>query len=118
MRADRIGTESDNFYLLTETNTQTSFQEIKKLKPQLVIVDSIQTLQSPYIESGPGSTSQIRECAVELQKFAKETNTPVFLIGHITKDGTIAGPKFWSTWLILFYSLKEIAIMRIEYYEL
>ncbi|HMI79676.1 MAG TPA: DNA repair protein RadA [Ferruginibacter sp.] len=93
MRADRLGSKSDNFYLLTETNTQTIFQEIKKLKPQLVIVDSIQTLQSPFVESGPGSISQIRECAAELQRFAKETNTPVFLIGHITKDGTIAGPK-------------------------
>lgn len=93
MRADRVGTSSDNFYLLTETNTQTIFQEIKKLKPQLVIVDSIQTLQSPFVESGAGSVSQIRECAAELQRFAKETNTPVFLIGHITKDGNIAGPK-------------------------
>lgn len=93
MRADRLGIKSDNFYLLTETNTQTIFQEIKKLKPQLVIVDSIQTLQSPFVESGPGSVSQIRECAAELQRFAKETNTPVFLIGHITKDGNIAGPK-------------------------
>jgi DNA repair protein RadA/Sms len=97
MRADRIiGPSSslgENFYLLTETNTQTIFQEIKKLKPQVVIVDSIQTLQSPFVESGPGSISQIRECAAELQRFAKETNTPVFLIGHITKDGNIAGPK-------------------------
>jgi DNA repair protein RadA/Sms len=93
MRADRVGIKSENFYLLTETNTQTIFKEIKKLKPQLVIVDSIQTLQSPYVESGPGSISQIRETAAELQRFAKETNTPVFLIGHITKDGTIAGPK-------------------------
>ena len=93
MRADRVGIKSDNFYLLTETNTQTIFQEVKKLKPQLVIVDSIQTLQSPFVESGPGSVSQIRECAAELQRFAKETNTPVFLIGHITKDGNIAGPK-------------------------
>jgi DNA repair protein RadA/Sms len=93
MRADRIGIGSDNFYILTETNTQTIFQEIKKLKPQLVIVDSIQTLQSPFVESGAGSISQIRESAAELQRFAKETNTPVFLIGHITKDGTIAGPK-------------------------
>ena len=76
------------FILLTETNTQTIFQEIKKLKPQLVIVDSIQTLQSPYVESAPGSVSQIRESAAEFQRFAKETNTPVFLIGHITKDGT------------------------------
>ena len=93
MRADRVGIKSDAFYLLTETNTQTIFQEIKKLKPQLVIVDSIQTLQSPFVESGPGSVSQIRECASELQRFAKETHTPVFLIGHITKDGNIAGPK-------------------------
>jgi DNA repair protein RadA/Sms len=93
MRADRVGAESDNFYLLTETNTQIIFKEIKKLQPELVILDSIQTLQSPFVESSPGSISQIRECAAELQRYAKETNTPVFLIGHITKDGTIAGPK-------------------------
>lgn len=93
MRADRLKISNENFYLLTETNTQTIFQEIKKLRPQLVIVDSIQTLQSPYIESSPGSVSQIRECAAEFQRFAKETHTPVFLIGHITKDGSIAGPK-------------------------
>ncbi len=93
MRANRVGRSNDDFYLLTETNTQTIFKEIKKLKPQVVIVDSIQTLQSPFVESSPGSISQIRECAAELQRFAKETNTPVFLIGHITKDGNIAGPK-------------------------
>lgn len=93
MRADRLKILNDNFYLLTETTTQTIFQEIKKLKPQLIIVDSIQTLQSNLIESSPGSVSQIRECAAEFQRFAKETNTPVFLIGHITKDGSIAGPK-------------------------
>lgn len=93
MRADRLQLKNDRFYLLTETSTQTIFQEIRKLKPQLVIVDSIQTLQTPFIESSPGSVSQIRECAAEFQRFAKETNTPVFLIGHITKDGTIAGPK-------------------------
>src|SRR5207253_1082086 len=86
MRADRLKQTNDNFYLLTETATATIFQEIKKVKPDLVIVDSIQTLQSNFIESSPGSVSQIRECAAELQKFAKETNTPVFLIGHITKD--------------------------------
>ncbi|MEP6595124.1 MAG: DNA repair protein RadA, partial [Ginsengibacter sp.] len=93
MRADRLRLQNENFYLLSETNTQPIFVEIKKLKPQLVIVDSIQTLQSPYVESSPGSVSQIRECAAEFQKFAKETHTPVFLIGHITKDGSIAGPK-------------------------
>ena len=93
MRADRLNIKNENFYLLTETSTQIIFQEVKKLKPQLIIVDSIQTLESPFIESSPGSVSQIRECAAEFQQFAKETNTPVFLIGHITKDGTIAGPK-------------------------
>lgn len=93
MRANRLNIPSNDFYVLTETVTQSIFQEIKKLKPQLVIVDSIQTLQSNLIDSSPGSVSQIRECAAEFQRFAKETDTPVFLIGHITKDGTIAGPK-------------------------
>jgi DNA repair protein RadA/Sms len=93
MRADRLKIQNENFYLLTETSTQLIFQEISKLKPELVIVDSIQTLHSTYIDSSPGSVSQIRECAAEFQRFSKETNTPVFLIGHITKDGNIAGPK-------------------------
>jgi DNA repair protein RadA/Sms len=93
MRADRLKLTNDEFYLLTETSTQTIFQEIKKLKPQIVIIDSIQTLQTTFIDSSPGSVSQIRECAAEFQRFEKETNTPVFLIGHITKDGSIAGPK-------------------------
>ena len=93
MRADRLKVLNENFYLLTETSTQIIFQEIKKLKPDLVIIDSIQTLQTPYIDSSPGSISQIRESASEFQRFAKETNTPVFLIGHITKEGAIAGPK-------------------------
>lgn len=101
MRADRISASSSKtnkkkneaFYLLTETSTQVIFQEIKKIKPGLVIVDSIQTLHTPFIEASPGTVSQIRESAAEFQRFAKETNTPVFLIGHITKDGNIAGPK-------------------------
>lgn len=93
MRAQRLNISNDNFYLLTETSTQVIFQEIKKLKPELVIVDSVQTLQSPFIDSSPGSVSQIRECAAEFQQFAKETGVPVFLIGHITKEGSIAGPK-------------------------
>lgn len=93
MRADRLNFRNEEFYLLTETSTQTIFQEIRKLHPELVIVDSIQTLQSPYIESSAGSISQIRECTAEFQRFAKDSGTPVFLIGHITKDGSIAGPK-------------------------
>lgn len=93
MRAERLNLTNENFYLLTETSTQVIFQEIKKLKPDLIIVDSVQTLQTPFIDSSPGSVSQIKESAAEFQRFAKDTNTPVFLIGHITKDGTIAGPK-------------------------
>ncbi|MBS1730319.1 MAG: DNA repair protein RadA [Bacteroidetes bacterium] len=93
MRANRIGIAHEQFYLLTETVTQTIFNEIKKLKPGLVIIDSIQTLQSDFLDASPGSISQIRETAAEFQRFAKEMNTPVFLIGHITKDGSIAGPK-------------------------
>ena len=93
MRAERLNVSNENFYLLTETSTQTIFQEIKKLKPDLIIIDSIQTLQTPFIDSSPGTVSQIRETAAEFQRFAKDTNTPVFLIGHITKDGSIAGPK-------------------------
>lgn len=93
MRADRLKIKNDNFFLLTETNTSEIFKEIKKLQPHLVIVDSIQTLETNVIESAAGSVSQIRECAAQFQKFAKETGTPVFLIGHITKEGNIAGPK-------------------------
>ncbi|MFM2137960.1 MAG: repair protein RadA [Bacteroidota bacterium] len=93
MRADRLGLQNDRFFLLTETDTRILFQEIKKLKPDWVIVDSIQTLSTDQIESSAGSISQIRECAAEFQRYAKETGTPVFLIGHITKEGSIAGPK-------------------------
>ncbi|ATL46766.1 DNA repair protein RadA [Chitinophaga caeni] len=93
MRADRLNILNDDFYLLTETSTQEIFQEIKKLQPNLVIVDSIQTLHSPMIDSAPGSVSQVRETTAELQRFAKESQVPVFIIGHITKDGAIAGPK-------------------------
>ncbi len=93
MRADRLGIRHSDFYLLTETSTQVIFKELKKIRPQLLIIDSIQTLHTSYIDSSPGSISQIRECAAELQRFAKESNIPVFLIGHITKDGAVAGPK-------------------------
>jgi DNA repair protein RadA/Sms len=80
-------------YVLTETSTQNIFKQIEELQPDLVVVDSIQTLHSSHIESTPGSVSQVRECTAELLRFAKESSTPVFLIGHITKDGMIAGPK-------------------------
>ena len=93
LRADRVGEHNNNLYLLTSTDTATLFQEIKKVRPQLVIIDSIQTMESPYVDSAAGSVSQVRECAAELQRFAKATNIPVCIIGHITKEGSIAGPK-------------------------
>ncbi|MGK0494122.1 MAG: DNA repair protein RadA/Sms [Maribacter sp.] len=93
MRADRIHPNSQSCFILTETKTQNIFKQIEATEPDIVVIDSIQTLHSDHIESAAGSISQIRECTAELIKFAKETNTPVILIGHITKDGSIAGPK-------------------------
>ena len=93
MRAERINPNSENCYVLTETKTQNIFKQIEVIQPDIVVVDSIQTLHSDYIESSSGSISQIKECTTELIKFAKETSIPVILIGHITKDGNIAGPK-------------------------
>ncbi|WP_339903633.1 DNA repair protein RadA [uncultured Cyclobacterium sp.] len=93
MRSERMQHHSESCYVLSETKTQQIFQQIELLKPELLVIDSIQTLHSQYVESAAGSVSQVRECTAELMKFAKETGTPVFLIGHITKDGTIAGPK-------------------------
>ena len=94
MRAERITTSpAADCYILTETSTQNIFKQIEVLEPDILVVDSIQTLHSAHIESTPGSVSQVRECTAELLRFAKETGVPVFLIGHITKDGAIAGPK-------------------------
>ena len=93
MRAERIGYTNPNCYILTETSTQNIFKQIETLEPNILIIDSIQTLHTAHIDSSPGSISQIRECASELLRFAKESSTPVFLVGHITKDGNLAGPK-------------------------
>jgi DNA repair protein RadA/Sms len=93
MRADRIGGDPSKCYILAETNVHKIFKHAQQLLPALIIIDSIQTLSSPNIDSMPGSVSQVRECAGELQRFAKESNIPVFIIGHITKEGSIAGPK-------------------------
>jgi DNA repair protein RadA/Sms len=93
MRAERISNKPNSCYILTETKTQHIFKHIQEIDPEIVIIDSIQTLHTDYIEASPGSISQIRETTAELIKFAKESNVPVILIGHITKDGAIAGPK-------------------------
>jgi DNA repair protein RadA/Sms len=93
IRSDRMDASSDQCYVLSETKTQNIFTQIEALAPELVIIDSVQTLHTDYIDSSPGSVSQIKECTTEFIKFAKETHVPVFLVGHITKDGQIAGPK-------------------------
>lgn len=93
MRADRIGRPNENVYIVCETSLQNIRDHIEEVNPGLVVVDSIQTIASDDIESVAGSVSQVRECAAQLLKYAKETGVPVFLIGHITKEGSIAGPK-------------------------
>jgi DNA repair protein RadA/Sms len=93
MRASRIGLQNKQCYIFTETSTANIITKADEIQPQLIVVDSIQTLYSPSLESTPGSVSQIRQCAAELMKLAKESSIPVFLIGHVTKDGSLAGPK-------------------------
>lgn len=93
MRAQRLGDEKSGAFILTETSMEAVFRQIEQLQPQFIVVDSIQTLHTDLIESSAGSISQIRECANQLQQYAKLSNTPVFFIGHITKEGNLAGPK-------------------------
>lgn len=93
LRADRIKSSTAECYIVSETNLETIFSHIRETAPDIVIIDSIQTISTETTDSIPGSLSQVRECSALLLKFAKETNIPVFIVGHITKDGTIAGPK-------------------------
>ncbi len=93
LRAERIGIKNEQCFILTETNIQQIFKQTEALAPDVIIIDSIQTLNTVYVESPAGSVSQVRECTAELQRYSKETSIPIFLIGHITKDGMIAGPK-------------------------
>lgn len=93
LRADRIGRGSDNCFIVCETSLETIFTHIDELNPGIIVIDSIQTIASDDLESAAGSVSQIRECAARLLKYAKESNVPVILIGHINKEGTLAGPK-------------------------
>jgi len=93
MRADRIGISGDSCFLMSETDMTSIFEQIGGINPDFVIIDSIQTLHTHQLDATPGSISQVRECTGQLMRFSKETNTPVFLIGHINKEGNIAGPK-------------------------
>lgn len=93
MRATRMGHSSASCYVLNETSLQSIFQQVQQLQPKLLIVDSIQTLSAQHLDSSAGSVAQVRDCTSSLLRYAKDTNTPVFLIGHITKEGNLAGPK-------------------------
>lgn len=93
MRSERIGVVNEGCFILTETNIQNIFKQAEEVQPELLVIDSIQTLHSSQIESSPGSISQVRECTAQLLRYAKQSNVPVFLIGHITKEGSLAGPK-------------------------
>ncbi len=93
LRADRLGKVSENTFILTETRLEGIFTQIENIHPELLIVDSIQTVMSSDIESAAGSVSQVRECAAALLRYAKESGVPVILVGHINKEGSIAGPK-------------------------
>lgn len=93
LRAERIGKVADNTFILCETNLESIFNHIENLQPQIVIIDSIQTIATPDIESAAGSVSQVRECAASLLRYAKQSGVPVILVGHINKEGSIAGPK-------------------------
>jgi len=93
LRGNRINSDNENCLIVSETAMENIFSHIKNTNPDIVVIDSIQTLATEIIDSGPGSVSQIRECTSQLLRFAKESATPVILIGHITKDGSLAGPK-------------------------
>ena len=93
MRAERLETPTSDCHIMTETSTQNIFRVVEHFEPDVLIVDSIQTMHSSLVEAGAGSVSQVRECAAEFMKYAKESGVPVFMIGHITKDGSLAGPK-------------------------
>jgi DNA repair protein RadA/Sms len=93
MRAERLDAPTSDCHVMTETSTQNIFRVVEHFEPEILIIDSIQTMQSSLVESGAGSVSQVRECTAEFMKYAKESGVPVFMIGHITKEGSLAGPK-------------------------
>ena len=93
LRADRLGVTSNNIFLVAENNLNVILEHIKKIKPKLVIVDSVQAVFKPELESSPGTVSQVRQCANELVQISKKTDSSIFLVGHVTKEGMIAGPK-------------------------
>jgi len=116
MRSERLNLSNDDCFILSETSLESIFNHILNIKPDIIIVDSIQTLFSENLESTAGTVSQIRETAARLLKFAKETGTPVFLIGHITKEGNLAGPKVLEHIVDTVLQFGEIIIICTGFY--
>ena len=117
MRAKRLGISNEECYIYSETSLENILSQIRHISPNIVVVDSIQTIFTDTIESSAGSVSQIRECAASLLKYAKTTGVSIFIIGHITKDGSIAGPRFWSILSMLCCNLRAIPIVRTVFCE-
>ena len=115
MRADRLNLTNSSCQILTEVNIQNIFQQIQQIQPSLLVIDSVQTLQTNNIDSAPGTISQIKECTTELISYAKTTGTPVVIIGLLSKTVILLDQKFWNIWLMLFFNLKEKEIMFIVF---
>lgn len=116
MRAQRLGTENDECLFLSGNSLEMVLQHARAILPDLLIIDSIQTLATEAVDSIPGSLSQIRECTNTLLRFSKENTISTILIGHITKDGQLAVPRYWNTWWILSCNLKVISNICTVFY--
>ncbi|HAN05454.1 MAG TPA: DNA repair protein RadA [Elusimicrobia bacterium] len=114
-RAERLGAKPDNVYLMSETNLAKIIEEFRKLKPAFLVIDSIQTVYHPEFVGSPGSVGQIRECASELLKIAKGAGTPLFLLGHVTKEGSLAGPKVLEHIVdtVLYFDAEKSNVFRV-----
>lgn len=108
MRAERLGTASDALKVMTATELGTILVEARKDAPKLLVIDSIQTMYNSELETAAGSVGQVRECTAKLLNFAKESNIAIIIIGHVTKEGNIAGPRLWNIWSTSSFNLKGI----------
>ena len=115
MRADRLNALADELYVVSETNLEIIASHVEKIKPELLVIDSVQTIFRPDIESAPGSVSQVRECSVELLRIAKSSGTAAFIVGHVTKEGNLAGPRVLEHIVdtVLFFEGEKNAEYRV-----
>ncbi len=112
LRARRLGLPEDKVWLLADTHVETILNHVKKIKPQVIVVDSIQTMHTSLLASAPGSVGQVRESAMQLVSYAKQTGTALFLVGHVTKEGNIAGPRVLEHMVdtVLYFEGEQIAV--------